>query len=287
MNNDEMLKNSICFMGPKAVGKTLISKAITKKLGYTYINLDTIYAHIQRMCACDSFEDYTTILKHDRLNALSTLEYSCATRRLNYFKECDMLFDMEQLYNYLWYDTSWIPVIEKLSLNSQMFISQIENVQALDYIISKMRAPYVFDLGGHVGVNINVPKSDLHFIEQYFQASYKDLKEFQFRTIKKIGVRVFLMPGQNYLQCPCEDIHDEVNDLLLHKLDSYNTLSNMAISTNGIFHNFSDPMFEKRGSNDIDGFLNRDKNKNQSEIQNICDEIIYRRQELQAEEMKE
>ena len=169
--NKKDLKNSISLLGPASVGKSLLSKELSKKTGIPVINIDDLLVyinyHAENILTPDkkSQEDYKNRIifdmRFDDNEYLYTSpKYIGKTSELiddfltDYNNYINILGDLTPLNQYLQEYYNFIDDnTDKTELFTIAFNKMVLNI--LEHIVSVAKCPVIFDLPAPFGFNVN------------------------------------------------------------------------------------------------------------------------------------
>ena len=246
------MKDNIILLGPKAVGKSLISeklKSSLKKEGlgdYDVLSLDLFFKFCNQAYNEILFMDRNEASFHGEIAQLDPEDefYDEYREKLIADRNKEMELLTSWIHDYNFADFSSIMDIYEnivevqrfyryLSNESFMIFDQTAYLMVLDKILSKAKKPLIIDAGGNIGCLHDSTKPDFKNIEYRFPNI--DVKNYQRQVLEKIPIRVFIKPCNEYDQIPCPDIHDQANQMYLSNPDSYKTFANVTIKPNLFF----------------------------------------------------
>lgn len=267
---DESLEKSIIFMGPMAVGKTLVSRKLAEKLGYTYFSLDHCLQYIARLSK-EPESQYEVTFRNYFAEYLDTFykvhnEYDRA------------LFNKDLMSHFNFAKSKDNDIPETLS----MMIEQAYNLRILQIAVKCIMRntfedsiPLVIDAGVLTGLNIDCTQiqegiSDEN-LERNFGFTRKSLNEFIQEQLMLIGERVLLVPGSDYEKVAASCINNPGNQVVLQNLEGMHDIATIVSTVDGVFYNLDNSMF-KKDRREVP-LAEKQSKINQSALDNIVDQI--------------
>lgn len=294
--NQEILSKSIALIGPSCVGKSLFAKELAKRLNLPLINIDELldmielekYGHLDstpqkqqeyiNRCLMDISQD--TELKE----TLTDPQYIETTHRLVH-----EFIDMFNYYHNLLGDFKpFYEIMNKYDYYYKNIHDPLEIICTLNYLTNEMltkifdviNQPIILDSPAPFGWQAN---NSLDFFSKLrlkrctLNIDTPLVDNVMTETLSKMQT-VLLLPGLDYKTRNAFS-KVEPNNIILEDLDNYYT-ANIEITTNGLFNSPENKYFKQRGWFDAKEILTKEKLKDSGEINNICDEILARLEEL-------
>ncbi len=288
---------NIILLGPKAVGKTLISNALKTKLSelgfddYEILNLDEFF----NFCK-DSLENNLFLSSTENKNLLNKELSKIDTTRADYeeivnFHKLDFYEWIEKKYrwneifsfpdfNDILLSYEQIMSIQQLSkhfdTNTIIYFNQLIYLLVLKKCLEKTDIPLIIDAGANIGCDINFTPEFRSNLENLFSSFNKDgnLDNFQNDVLSLIGTKVCLLPGQDYSITSCIDINDEINQIYLENLESYKRNSDISVIAQNLFTDNTGDEFKTRKPDDATEKFDRQKLLNKEKVNALCNAII-------------
>lgn len=294
----ENLAKSITLIGPSCVGKSLFAKELSKRLNFPVINIDELLDFIE--LELDGHIDHipqkqaeyiARCLKDISQDAqlketLTDERYAETEKRL--------IHEFVDLYNYYhallkdfkpFYDT-----MNEYAYFYKNIHDPVEIICVLNYLTNEMLSkifdvlnqPIILDSPAPFGWQTNNQLdffSKLRLKRSILNIDTATVDNAMNDTLSKTQT-VLLIPGLDYnIRNAFKDV--ESNILILENLDNYYP-ANLEITTNGLFNSPDNKYFRQRSWFDAKETLTKEQLKNKSEINNICDEILAKLEELKS-----
>ena len=293
---DEQLQKSIILLGPSCVGKSLLAGELSTRLNIPKINIDDLIAIIELEqngyldATAEKQKKYVENTINEILNypdlreTLIDEKYVETEKRLitnivdlyNYYH--DMLGDFKPFYDII---TKHDHVLNhvKYCNESICYLNHVTN-ELLSIILSIVNQPVIIDPPASFGwqatnsldfaTKLRLKRSILHLDAEKCEVIMND--------ILSKSQTVLLVPGLDYkFRNAFKEIN--ANNLILEHLDNY-YCANIEISTNGLFNSPDNKYLKQRTWLDAREVLVKEQLKNNSEISNICDQVLISLEEL-------
>lgn len=294
----ENLEKCIVLIGPSCVGKSLISFELSQKTKMPKVCLDDLMVmveyekdgeigpdisaqkefskkllkkvladvHLQRNFALPKFEKKTFELIKEIVDLYN--QYLTLFGSLEPFYEILEKYQMCMVY-------SACPIERLTNLN-------IMSVDVLEKVFELVDEPIIIDSPAPFGW-----KSEDQ--EHKLDLEMGDLKQNTSVDFDEINLKMFniLTTAKTVLLCPGEDYDKRntvktsiENNILLESLNNYFDHAEIMITTNAMFNQPENKFMQKRSWLNAEESIEREKLKNQSEINNICDQILTMAEEM-------
>lgn len=309
MTTKEILENSIIFIGPIGVGKSLLSSELAKVTGMDIVHLDELqefayaYSHGIKLY----FDPIRKFFQMKGIIKDSNLEPQNAALTKTQ-KRLQKALIQEKFVEYKLYDSlirggfeGFIPVVEKVMERhtdtqvdynrptlSALLCDNICGVELMLPILQNLKKPIILDTGGPCFM-------DLSKYEKELTVDCKNSDEkaeiiSQIKAVKKFvssfGTRVYLKPSDYYLESRPYIIDYPLNQLLL-KLDTYSPIANVTITPSDLFFDHKNKAFFSRENiEDIVSYETRQSLKNHDRIRELINIILLSRDNILAEGRK-
>ncbi len=286
MEKNTNIGQSISLIGPACVGKSLIAKEISIKTGMPVISIDILV--------------YIVTNNEFLTNQSPEIVYPCVKNSIETFikqkgtygttdeeikkqqESIDEIFDIYLNYKELLKDLKPFAQIYYRSLDFcntssnnpeySIAINQLTCNIMLEEILKRVKEPIIFDLPASFGWKVLNGKA---VSRDYKIDTEKLLKQTQ-KLTSLIGTIVMLEPGQDYL-LRNSDKSNPLNMAQLRHLDYYYPIADVIVSTNGEFYDIEENLsaFQNRVPFSAKEELVRERIKNNGEITNIVDQILF------------
>lgn len=291
----ENLEKSIMLMGPSCVGKSLIANRLSKKLNLPVLSLDDLFNFINMEQSGIISPSKPAQISYIHA-CLEEIEQDPKTRE-NLEKEeyrqtqIKLVYDFIDLYNY--YNNLVGPLSDFYPLNNEYY-SSVRNAHTLNETIyclndfsykvlekalTKIDKPIIIDPPAPFGWEA----SKISFFEQFRMNAFEsniapfDLDK-RIAKFAKSTRTILLEPGQDFQSRNAAP--SKANAHLIKTISGYYDNADILISTNDLFYEPENKWLKQRTWLDARETLTKEKLKNNSEINNICDEIIDGIEEL-------
>ncbi len=290
-------ENSVVLLGPKGVGKSLISSTLAEKLGIKMVVSTDFLRSILIMYdfgVLRNFNDFKNQIeqrsKQERINPLALNQkelIEIQKRDIDaYFKKVygaaqvffafkqnkkfDDLLNKIRLIKQIKARNTW------LSNNGYNFLMQYFLLELVEMYLSSTRIsePIVLDMGADLGVNYTLTQSEFMQFAPLLNENYESVINKQKNLIEKFKMRVMLVPGEDYFNNSNPKIYDADNKNFLNKINDYIDYCNITVSANGLSYNNAHPVYKTNGRFFVYEDMLRDQLKDKSTINNICDQIV-------------
>lgn len=293
----DQLEKSISLIGLACVGKSLISEELSKRLGIPAINFDDLIVvmeyekkgllgpskELQEAYFNFCLED---IANDDLMYENVTPKYLAKEMQLirdfinTYNNYRNLIGDFRPLYNLIDYHSYLLDNNED-SNELTVLLNNI-SLELMKYIVKKVNTPIIFDLPAPYGWEM-----DKDFLDEDAKKKLKNseanilIKKVNKEIHKLIGNThsVLLSPGLDYEKRNATR-ESECNNTILSSLENYYPNADIEITTNGLFNNPEHKAFKHRMYFDAKEMTAKESLRNNGEIDNLCDEIITRINEL-------
>lgn len=246
------MEENIILLGPKAVGKSLISEKLQSSLkkeglgDYDVLSLDLFFKLCNQAYNEELFTDRTQLTLYSELAQLDPEDnfYSEYREKLVEDREKELGLIIEWTKDY--YFPSFADIMEQnedltqvqrfyryFSNEAFMAIDQSFYLMVLDRILKKAKKPLIIDAGGNIGCIHELSQEDLKKIASRFPNL--DIKKFQQQVLSQIPLRVYVKPCDEYERIPCPDIHDFANQMYMKNPESYKQFANITVKPNLLF----------------------------------------------------
>ena len=210
---EDSLAQSIIFMGPMAVGKSLISSKLAEKLGYTYFSLDKCLQYITRLSK-DPENDDEVSFRFQFADYLDTF--------YRMYSEYDkVLFNNSIFQNFNILNSKKYEIPEEIS----MMVEQAYNLRILQTAVRailresfKETVPLIIDANVLIGLNVDCTKFEDIYDEtliKNFGFTRESLNEYINEQIMSFGERILLLPGKDYEKVAASCINNSGNQIVL------------------------------------------------------------------------
>lgn len=287
--NQDNLQKSIILLGPSSVGKTLISDVLSAKTNMPVVSVDDLILLVgEEMDGCldTSIKQQKWFVKDIARQIMSSPEHKETLTNPKYIETqtqlIKKLIDLYNFYHNILGDLK--PFYSIIEQNRQTLsrantddylITSLNDVsnKIIKLILQKVDQPIIIDCPGSYGWQF------LQHLETDTKTKLMlDLKLRPTQTQKEMNniitsmQSVLLLPGVDYEnRNAAYDVSS--NNLILQHLDSFID-TNFAISCNGLFYSTESKYFKQRKWLDAREYIEKQKQLNKSEINNICDQII-------------
>lgn len=294
------LKKCISLIGPSSVGKSLLSDELAKRLNYKHFSIDDLIVMVRSEMDGDIgptkyhqnefFEKCIKDMQDDK-------DYAYLLKSKKYaMKEWALVYDFIKLYNYyrnlLGNFKPLYKIIKKYNLMVGEYRKPVEYINALTlttaeimkYALKMIDEPLIIDFPAAVGWKTEEVGIPTYLKDELEQNSFKIDVEKDKEIINIIlseSTTVFIHPGMDYGKRNAER-RSEANQEILRQVEEYAEQAKIEISVNGLFNNPTHPMFQKRSWFDAKEYIIKEKLKNKGEIANVCDQILFCREELNS-----
>lgn len=297
--NKDTLSKCIILTGPSSVGKSFISKNLSKKLNYPVVSMDDLLNYI-----IDEMDGELSLSKK-KIKRYVIDYYSEFNDDLEEFeqkgrqdlidKQTELLDEyLDEFVKYrkiLGQFKKFYPAVNKYLTLQDVETDDPKNIiywgalvssEMLEKIIKKINYPIIIDTPAWLGWHTKKLEMNDECIEALSAAGYSlDLKKAK-RIIRKVlrtGVTVYLEPGLDYEDRNAAK-NSGFNNEILKKVDDYQDEADVMISVNSLFNDSKDESLKNRTYFNAEVNLQQDKIKNNGEISNICDQIIEKYNEI-------
>lgn len=290
------LAKSITLIGPSCVGKSLVSKELSKRLNIPVINIDDLIDVIelelngyltpspeqQKQYIASCLQD---ILNDDQLQeTLLDDRYIETEKRLvkelvdmyNFYH--NLLGDFGPFYNIISNHDQCLPYFE----NSSECIYSLNHLtnQMLEIIFKKINTPIIIDPPASYGWQASKTITERSSIRLKYSPLKLNISKTQniMNSILHYSQTVLLLPGFDYNQRNAFR-NVEANNFILNDLNNYFT-TDLVVTTNGLFYDPENEYLQQRKWLDAREVIEKENLKNKCEVNNICDNIIIMLDEL-------
>lgn len=296
MNKND-LKNSISLLGPASVGKSLLSEELGKKTGFPVINIDDLIVYInyhsEELLSPNKEDqerykkDLIADMQLDEKDYINTTpKYINKTNELidkflnNYINYLKVLGDLKPLQKHI---IEYYNFIEENYNKPELFTIAFNKMilNLLEDISKKIDGPAIFDLPAPFGFSVdkeNFTTRSLIKIKSCLKLNLHKFNESIHKFLKSTK-SVLLTPGQDFQLRKVENTNP-LNETLADNIDGYLYNTDIEITTNGLFNNPRSRVFKRREYFQALETIVKEKLRNEGTIQNMCDEIIERIDEL-------
>ena len=294
------LKNSICLIGPSCVGKSLLSVELAKKLNYKHFSIDDLIVIVRSEMNGDigpTQYHQNEFFKNCIKDIQNDKEFAYLLKDKKYaMKEWSLVNDFINLYNYyrnlLGNFKPLYKIIKKYNLmvgeyrKPEEYINTLAltSAEIMKYALKMIDEPLIIDMPAAVGWKTEDVRISSYLKEELEQNSFRiDVEKDKeiIKTILSESTTVFIHPGLDYNKRNSER-RSESNQEILYQVEEYSEPAKIEISVNGLFNNPTNPMLQKRSWFDAKEYIIKEKLKNKGEIANICDQILFCREELNS-----
>jgi len=279
----ENLQKSYMLIGPSGIGKSLISKELSKKTGLPVFSIDEIIEYTKdryRLGYPGFFINERKLFKYYKRVAR---EYGPHLEKGSFadLKQNEMLKELTELFFYYRKQLDDFKEIKQayldyLSQNERLsnafsalvdtFIFQRFTVNVFKIIVNKINRPVIFDMPCNFGWIM--PDDEIY---DKLDLNYQKLNEEMLDILNGIGCSILIEPGQDFQErTPERSFYFEY---LFNNRQNYSK-SDIIISSNNLFFKPSDPAIAKRSYFDAPAQIKREELLNKSELKNICDQIL-------------
>jgi len=240
---EDSLAQSIIFMGPMAVGKSLISSKLAKKLGYTYFSLDKCLQYITRLSK-DPENDDEVSFRFQFADYLDTF--------YRMYSEYDkVLFNNSIFQNFNILNSKKYEIPEEIS----MMVEQAYNLRILQTAVRailresfKETVPLIIDANVLIGLNVDCTKFEDIYDEtliKNFGFTRESLNEYINEQIMSFGERILLLPGKDYEKVAASCINNSGNQIVLKNLENMQEVATIVTTVDGVFTDLDNSMFKQ------------------------------------------
>lgn len=240
-------QKSIVILGPKAVGKTLISTNLSKETGLPVLSSDLLTNFIAA-----------------KLSGLPTEKIEFPLESKINLKELQPLI----------YRMAKIKQDNSLSEKAQRVGLQYWKIRLLEEALSQIDFPVILDLGADIGVIYNLSQQEKKEIENEFFLSHEFISSRQEDFLKRFDFICFIKPGKDYLSGRTDRAADRENELYRENKNSYSKFATHEISSENLLKTSGAPSVQKNGSEKNSGQVT----VNNSTLDNLTKEIITLKQ---------
>lgn len=276
-NKRKNIANSIILIGPCGVGKSLIASQLSEKTNISLLDIDDLMFFIEADMTeeLSNDKDKQKIYIEEEIKKLSKLNRNNPLSKAELEKEKELVYEFVDTYNYYYnllggFEQFYHIIYEYYksihvfsTMNSR--ISKINNatLKLIDKIFESTNKNFIISPPASFGWN---SKNILNVNTQILQ---KKICEFLEST-----QTVLLQPGYDYkLRIP-KDKTSAYYKHFFKKSGFYYENANLEISTNGLFYEPSNDFLKRKTWLDAREAIIKERLKNNSEINNICDQII-------------
>ncbi len=240
---EDSLAQSIIFMGPMAVGKSLISSKLAEKLGYTYFSLDKCLQYITRLSK-DPENDDEVSFRFQFADYLDTF--------YRMYSEYDkVLFNNSIFQNFNILNSKKYEIPEEIS----MMVEQAYNLRILQTAVRailresfKETVPLIIDANVLIGLNVDCTKFEDIYDEtliKNFGFTRESLNEYINEQIMSFGERILLLPGKDYEKVAASCINNSGNQIVLKNLENMQEVATIVTTVDGVFTDLDNSMFKQ------------------------------------------
>ncbi len=276
--------NSITLIGPASVGKSLISKELSKLTGMPVISLDMIINYITKPINHTSIKakDVKQLKKLVNEEVKNTFPYkkgspehkkqkelieNYITIFENYFDMFGYHFGFQEL-SKIFQDVSSLPIFNP-SNEDYIAIRQICDIKMLEFIFSKFHGSAIFDVPATFAYKIQTDDTNSNCL-----INLNLLDELTKDILSEMGTIVYLEPGEDFEHRQTSTT--PAATMLYQTRENYYQNADVVVSTNGIFPDaYKDSeTFKHRFNFDAATIIKKEKLLNKAEIANICEQIL-------------
>jgi len=267
---EDSLAQSIIFMGPMAVGKSLISSKLAKKLGYTYFSLDKCLQYITRLSK-DPENDDEVSFRFQFADYLDTF--------YRMYSEYDkVLFNNSIFQNFNILNSKKYEIPEEIS----MMVEQAYNLRILQTAVRailresfKETVPLIIDANVLIGLNVDCTKFEDIYDEtliKNFGFTRESLNEYINEQIMSFGERILLLPGKDYEKVAASCINNSGNQIVLKNLENMQEVATIVTTVDGVFTDLDNSMFKQDRRNVP--ISSKKKLLDNSSLNNVVEQLI-------------
>jgi len=223
-------KQSTILIGPKAVGKSLLTSKFEEQHPEAYVlNADLLI----------------NMIAHKLNGSMDLLESDkeFAEKVAKYKKD----FDINNLSSYV-YEMAKIMQYPNISDTSRQVILQFWKTRLLESALYKINQPVFVDASADFGACFNLSKEDQEEVKSFLYMHADTILSRHKSFLDQFGTIAHLKPGPTYHESKEERSHDTANMLFLSNPDSYSKFANITISAKDLFvpqHDIMVPNIEK------------------------------------------
>jgi len=267
---EDSLAQSIIFMGPMAVGKSLISSKLAEKLGYTYFSLDKCLQYITRLSK-DPENDDEVSFRFQFADYLDTF--------YRMYSEYDkVLFNNSIFQNFNILNSKKYEIPEEIS----MMVEQAYNLRILQTAVRailresfKETVPLIIDANVLIGLNVDCTKFEDIYDEtliKNFGFTRESLNEYINEQIMSFGERILLLPGKDYEKVAASCINNSGNQIVLKNLENMQEVATIVTTVDGVFTDLDNSMFKQDRRNVP--ISSKKKLLDNSSLNNVVEQLI-------------
>ena len=246
------MEQNIILLGPKAVGKSLISENLQEALrknglgNYEVLSLDLFFKFCRQAYNKELFSDRSVYSLNSEIAQLdpNDAKFETYKQMLISDREKELQFITDWTHDYYFPDfADLMETYENVaevqryykyfSNESFMVFDQTVYLLVLERILAKAKKPLIIDAGGNIGCIHDMTNDDLRNVESRFPGV--NIKKLQKQLLERIPIRVFIKPCEEYLQIPCADIHDMANQMYMRNPESYKRFANVTVQPKLLF----------------------------------------------------
>ena len=313
MENKNVIYNSILIMGGKAVGKSEISKAMQEltKNKIKALNLDFVCALIKSYAMCAAVDKsmfnssyYNKFVSKTKMREyvmpyverMSVEDFNgllmrvCEKTNINEKEtnEINETFKLETLTDF----SKYLNIVKNIYSEEDeildeyiqvyrmeyLYLVQILELEVLDRCLNKLTEPTILDTGFLVGAKFNLPKERVEHVDNFFEKikyikSGVKASELQNHVFNKIGKRVYIKGGSDYLTGINYGSQDEDNLDVLSNAESYDKFATRTVVAENLFPK-NDERIKSRNYYDVISEAIFNKEKNIEGIKVLASELI-------------
>lgn len=269
--------NSIVLIGPCGVGKSLIASHLSEKTNIPFIDIDDLMFMIELDMEKILSPNPKTQKKffQDRLKESKQLQREVPLTDYELKKEKEMIVEFINLYNYY---HNLLGGLKQFHGIYREYYKSTNNIPiGFEDIYKFNRVTYKLLDKIYKSTNTNFiisPPGGFGWVEENIQKKETCLLQDKVNKFLNATHTILLCPGQDYiLRNPTDE--KSINELyLLRNYQNYYKNATLEISTNGLFYNPENDFLKQRTWINVREALTKEKLKNSSEINNICDQIL-------------
>lgn len=284
--NETNLQKSIVLIGPKSVGKSLITKRLAERLkDYVIFSSD----ELENLCALidmgnfknaeeikkeyiDEFRRNYKKQKYDteELKSRSEKHLEESLQLIDFFFDN---FDLKKLVQMMNETRKILCARPNLTEKQMLYLLQYRKIKLLEEALSQIDKPLLCDFGADIGAVIGLYGVEQLRITEALNKPFKNIEKTQKKFFERFASVVYLEPGIDYDQKVDPRWNDRHNKLYTANRESYVAFANFMVSMNGTFYELGNEVFKNDSMIDFRSIIEKEKLMDKANLDSICDQI--------------